>query len=111
MLVNLLTVGACFALGAFVFSLKLGNRRRSISAFALFVAMLSLMLYALYPQFEGSWVLSRYWRPACMRLWLCRGGMRRVPTRIMTCNDGDGCPMHSVGVPAFLSNGVPVSTP
>lgn len=52
MLTTLLTIGSCLALGAFIFSLKLNSRRRSISAFALFVAMLSLLLYSLYPGYE-----------------------------------------------------------
>lgn len=53
MLSTLLTIGSGCALGAFVFSLKLGDRRRSRSTFALFVAMLLLLLYSLYPAYEG----------------------------------------------------------
>lgn len=48
----LLTIGSCCALGAFVFSLKLGNRNRSISTFALFAAMVLLLLYSLYPGYQ-----------------------------------------------------------
>lgn len=56
MLSTLLTIGSGCALGAFVFSLKLEDRRRSRSTFALFVAMLLLLLYSLYPAY--GWLLA-----------------------------------------------------
>lgn len=53
MLLNLLTLGACFSLGALLFAIKIGERRRIQSTATLFVAMLALMLYAMYPQYEA----------------------------------------------------------
>ncbi|HET7315348.1 hypothetical protein, partial [Salinisphaera sp.] len=52
MLLDLLTLGAAFALGAFLISLRLGERGRIQRSGALFVAMLALLLAQLYPQIE-----------------------------------------------------------
>lgn len=52
MLLNLLTVGAACALGAFLISLRMGNRDRIRQSGALFVAMLGLLLARLYPAWE-----------------------------------------------------------
>ncbi|AWN17088.1 hypothetical protein [Salinisphaera sp. LB1] len=52
MLLNLLTVGAACAMGAFLISLRMGDRGRMQRSGALFVAMLALLLVRLYPQFE-----------------------------------------------------------
>lgn len=52
MLLNLLTLGAACALGAFLLSLRLGDRKRIQRAGALFVAMLALLLTKLYPRLE-----------------------------------------------------------
>ncbi|KEZ77260.1 hypothetical protein [Salinisphaera hydrothermalis] len=52
MLLNLLTLGAACALGAFLISLRLGDRGRVQRSGALFVAMLGLLLARLYPQLE-----------------------------------------------------------
>ncbi|MGN8157257.1 hypothetical protein ACS8Y6_05125 [Salinisphaera sp. RV14] len=52
MLLNLLTVGAACAMGAFLISLRMGDRGRMQRSGALFVAMLALLLVRLYPRFE-----------------------------------------------------------
>ncbi len=52
MLLNLLTLGAACALGAFLISLRLGDRGRMQRSGALFVAMLALLFVKLYPRFE-----------------------------------------------------------
>lgn len=52
MLLDLLTLGAAFALGAFLISLRLGERGRIQRSGALFAAMLALLLAQLYPQIE-----------------------------------------------------------
>lgn len=52
MLLNLLTLGAACALGAFLISLRLGDRGRMQRSGALFVAMLGLLLARLYPRLE-----------------------------------------------------------
>ncbi|MGB7754471.1 MAG: hypothetical protein WBL23_00180 [Salinisphaera sp.] len=52
MLLNLLTLGAACALGAFLISLRMGDRGRRQRAGALFVAMLALLLVQLYPRLE-----------------------------------------------------------
>lgn len=49
MLLNLLTAGAACALGAFLISLRLGERARIQRAGALFLAMLALLLAGLFP--------------------------------------------------------------
>ncbi|MDA3922281.1 MAG: hypothetical protein PF501_16625 [Salinisphaera sp.] len=51
MLLNLLTLGACFSLGALIFAIKLGGRERVQSSAALFITMLAMLLYVLYPEF------------------------------------------------------------
>lgn len=52
MLLNLLTLGAACALGAFLISLRIGDRGRMQRSGALFVAMLALLLVKLYPRLE-----------------------------------------------------------
>lgn len=49
MLLDLLTLGAACALGAFFISLRIGDRGRMQRSGALFVAMLALLLSRLYP--------------------------------------------------------------
>lgn len=49
MLINLLTLGAACALGAFLISLRMSDRGRTRRAGALFVTMLALLLAEMYP--------------------------------------------------------------
>lgn len=49
MLLDLLTLGAACALGAFLIGLRIGDRGRIQRAGALFIAMLALLLSRLYP--------------------------------------------------------------
>lgn len=53
MLPALLTAGAACALGAFLISLRLGERGRMQRSGALFIAMLGLLLAELYPRWWG----------------------------------------------------------